>query len=166
MSALILYNICFTMLRVASLMICISIVSACGGATRYSGGTVESDLDQQAFFTDFPGTLFEAAGEACSGPGDLLVTGQRGTLRCEVLPSPPDAAALILAYNGTIEDLPKYVIAFDTDTRDDGYVVRNQAYISVPQLNGGEVRIKTPDRRRTRDIRQIFSAAGGTILTP
>lgn len=143
-----------------------ALVSACGPSTIYSEGTATDDLDQQAFFSDFPASLFLAAGQACNGPGDRLVTEARGNIRCEVLPSPPDAAALILAYDGTIEDLPKYVIAFDTDIRDDGYVVRNQAYISVPQLNGGELRIKTPDRRRTRDIREIFAAAGGTIITP
>ncbi|MEL7212225.1 MAG: hypothetical protein AAGK92_06155 [Pseudomonadota bacterium] len=123
-------------------------------------------MDQAAFFSEFPSLLFTAAGEACNGPGDILVQESEGSLRCEVLPDPPSAAALILTYDGTIEKLPTYVIAFDTEPRDDGFVVRNEAYIRVPQLNGGEVRIKTPDRRRTRDIRQIFTAAGGTILSP
>lgn len=147
-------------------MLLAMLVSACGPATIFSDGTPVDDLDQQAFFTDFPAPLFLAASESCNGPGDVLVRVARGNIRCEVLPSPPDAATLILAYDGTIEDLPKYVIAFDTELRDDGYLVRNQAYISVPQLNGGEKRIKSPDRRRTRYIREIFAAAGGTIVTP
>ncbi len=142
------------------------IVAGCSQTPISGGGTVGDDLDQVAFFSDFPTLLFSAAGEACSGPGDVLVQEDPGTLRCEVLPDPPSAAALILSYDGTIEDLPKYVIAFDTETRSDGYIVRNEAYIRVPQMDGGELRIKTPDRRRTRDIRQIFTAAGGTMIAP
>lgn len=142
------------------------LVAGCSQTSISGGGTIEDDLDQVAFFNDFPALLFSAAGEACNGPGDVLVREDRGTLRCEVLPDPPSAAALILGYDGTIEDLPKYVIAFDTETRADGYIVRNEAYIRVPQLDGGEVRIKTPDRRRSRDIRQIFTAAGGTMIAP
>ncbi|WP_224823577.1 hypothetical protein [Cognatishimia sp. MH4019] len=140
------------------------IVAGCSQTPISGGGTVQSDLDQVAFFNEFPTLLFSAAGEACNGPGDVLVREDPGTLRCEVLPDPPSAAALILGYDGTIEDLPKYVIAFDTETRPNGYIVRNEAYIRVPQMDGGELRIKTPDRRRARDIRQIFTAAGGTMI--
>ena len=82
------------------------------------------------------------------------------------MPDQPAEAALIIGYDGTIEDLTPYVIAFDTEPSETGYIVRNEAYIRVPQLDGGEVRIKTPDRRRARDIRKIFTAAGGTILPP
>lgn len=153
-------------LKTTSLLLLALLASACGPSTIYREGTATDELDEQAFFTDFPANLFVAASAACSGPGDVLVTEARGNIRCEVLPSPPDAAALILTFDGTIDDLPRYVIAFDTELRDDGYLVRNQAYIRVPQLNGGEVRIKTPDRRRSRDIREIFAAAGGKIVTP
>lgn len=153
-------------IRSLSFVLIALLVAGCSPATISGGTSAKQNLDQRAFFDDFPTPLFAAAGQACNGPGDLLVQEARGRLRCEVLPDPPAAAALILGYDGTIEDLPTYVIAFDTEPSETGYIVRNEAYIRVPQLDGGEVRIKTPDRRRARDIRKIFTAAGGTILPP
>jgi hypothetical protein len=79
-----------------------------GGAAL--GETSESAA--QAYFADYPARLFMTAEALCDGPGQNVVKPDRNQLRCESLSDPESTAAMILQFDGTVEDLPKLVIAF------------------------------------------------------
>ena len=61
---------------------------------------------QQALFADYPTGLFADAARACTRTGGKTRQHDRDDLLCEQLPDPQLAAALILHFDGTIEDLP------------------------------------------------------------
>lgn len=119
---------------------------------------------QQAYFTGFPERLFVAAGAVCNDPGQSVVRPSRNEVRCESLPDPESAAAIILQYNGTVEDLPKFVISFAGLQTTEGYLVTADNYIRVPQRDGGAQLIRFPDPQVTRDMTRLLEAAGGRPL--
>lgn len=118
----------------------------------------------QAYFTGYPQQLFDAAAAACSRPGQSVATPNRNVLRCESLPDPQSAAALILQFNGTVEKLPTYVIAFQGVDTAQGYLVTADNYIRVPQKSGGAQQIRFPDPVISREMESILQAAGGRPL--
>ena len=116
---------------------------------------------QQAYFPAFPTVLFAAASGTCDGPGQTLVRPSRDQVRCESLPDPESAAAIILQFNGTVENLPKLVISISGRNTAEGYLVTAEHYINVPQRDGGTQQVRFPDLSVERDVRGLLTAAGG-----
>ncbi len=116
---------------------------------------------QQAYFPAFPAVLFAAASETCNGPGQTVVRPNQNIVRCESLPDPESAAAIILQFNGTVEDLPKLVIAISGRDTSQGYLVTADNYLNVPQRDGGTQQIRFPDPEAERDMRNLLVAVGG-----
>ncbi|MBT8412612.1 MAG: hypothetical protein KJP02_12575 [Octadecabacter sp.] len=119
---------------------------------------------QQAYFTSYPQRFFDAAALACNRPGQSVVAPNRNELRCESLPDPQSAAALILQFDGSVQDLPVYVIAFQGIDTVQGYLVTADNYIRVPQRTGGAQQIRFPDPDISREMGNILQAAGGRLL--
>ena len=119
---------------------------------------------QQAYFTDYPERLFAAAGAVCNGPGQSVVQPNANEVRCESLPDPESAAAIILQFNGTVEELPKFVISFSGQTTSQGYLVTADNYIRVPQRSGGAQQVRFPDLSVEKEMSALLSAAGGRPL--
>lgn len=119
---------------------------------------------QQAYFTGYPERLFLAAAAVCNKPGQTVVRGGRDRVHCESLPDVESAAALILQFDGTVEDLPTFVISFAGRPTPEGYLVTADNYIRVPQRLGGAQQIRFPDPEISRDMAQILTAAGGRPL--
>lgn len=115
----------------------------------------------RAVFDAYPEKLFDAATLACNGPGQNTVRPTRDSLRCESLPQPGDAAMLILQFEGTVEDLPRYVISFDGTDSGEGYVVAADSYIRVPAQSGGERLVKVGDSGSGGLLADVLRAAGG-----
>jgi len=115
----------------------------------------------QAYFTAYPQQFFDAAAQACNRPGQSVAAPNRNELRCESLPDPQSAAALILQFNGSVENLPTYVIAFQGVDTAQGYLVTADNYIRVPQRSGGAQQIRFPDPDVNREMGNILQAAGG-----
>jgi len=107
---------------------------------------------QQALFSEYPAQLFNAAAAVCDEPGQTMVQPNANEVRCESLPDPESAAALILQYNGTVEDLPKFIIAFLGGPSAQGYVVTADSYIRVPQRSGGTQQIRFNDDQVAEDL--------------
>jgi hypothetical protein len=116
---------------------------------------------QRAFFTEFPAVLLFASAEACNDPVQTVVRPSRNEVRCETLPAPDAAAALILGYDGTVEDLPRFVIGFRVSPQDGGYVVTAENYVRVPQRTGPARQIRLRDPVIESSIRDLLAAAGG-----
>lgn len=122
------------------------------------------DGAQQAYFTDYPDNLFFAAAAVCDGPGQSVVRPSDNEVRCESLPDPESAAAIILQFDGTVEALPKFVISFSGQDTSDGYLVTADNYIRVPQRTGGAQQIRFPDLSVESEMSALLSAAGGRPL--
>ncbi|MCW1952233.1 MAG: hypothetical protein KIH44_012815 [Octadecabacter sp.] len=119
---------------------------------------------QQAYFTDYPDKLFFAAAAVCDGPGQSLVQPNANEVRCESLPDPESAAAIILQFDGTVEALPKFVVSFLGQNTSQGYLVTADNYIRVPQRSGGAQQIRFPDLSVKTEMAALLSAAGGRPL--
>jgi hypothetical protein len=118
----------------------------------------------QAYFTEYPERLFFVAAELCDGPGQSVVKPNRNQVRCESLPDPESAAALILQFDGTVEALPKLVIDFSGRDTPQGYLMTVDNYIRVPQRNGGAQQIRFEDLEIANDLAELLESAGGRPL--
>ncbi len=119
---------------------------------------------QQAYFMGFPERFFETTARACNQPGQNAVTPRPDEVRCESLPDPESAAALILTYDGTVEDIPKYIISFQGRDTELGYLVTADTYIRIPQRAGGARNLRFTDAQVASDLSEILEAAGGRPL--
>lgn len=118
----------------------------------------------QAYFTDYPERLFFVAAELCNGPGQSVIKPNRNQVRCESLPDPESAAAIILQFDGTVEELPKLVIAFSGRDTEQGYLMTVDNYIRVPGRDGGAQQVRFEDVRVTESLTELLENAGGRPL--
>lgn len=118
----------------------------------------------QAFFSEFPDRLLFAVEASCTAPGQQIVRAGAASLRCESLPPVEATAALILEYDGTVDDLPRLVTAVSSEPQDDGHLVSTDIYIRVPRRTGGVEVIRLGDDDLDRAIRAVLVRAGGRLL--
>ncbi len=118
---------------------------------------------ERAFFAEYPDALFASLAAVCDGPGQSVVRPGANQLQCESLPDPQGAAALILNYDGTITDLPRFVVGLQADPVADGFDVSTSYYIRVPQLSGSAVEVRLRDPELVRSMRRTLQAAGGRL---
>ncbi|MDB2368973.1 hypothetical protein N9V68_00100 [Octadecabacter sp.] len=128
-----------------------------------SAGVVSGSA-QQAYFTGRPDRLFRVAEALCDGPGQSVVKPSTNEVRCESLPDPESAAALILQYGGTVEALPKLIIAFSGRDTTQGYLVTVDNYIRIPQRDGGAQQVRFEDPEVSESFSQLLTSAGGRPL--
>ena len=119
---------------------------------------------QQAYFPTYPERLFFAAAAVCDGPGQTVVKPSRNEVRCESLPDPESAAAIILQFNGSVENLPKFIISFAGRDTAQGYLVTADNYIRVPQRDGGTQQVRFEDEQVAEDLDNLLRSAGGRPL--
>ena len=115
----------------------------------------------KARFPDYPDALFEAFRAACDGPAANFLQPARDTVECRQFLPPDVTAGLILAHDGTVEDLPQLVIRFTASADAPGYVVENDVYVNVPQATGGARRVRQEDRTITWRLNRLYTRAGG-----
>jgi hypothetical protein len=119
---------------------------------------------QQAYFPAYPSNLFVAAAAICDGPAQTVVQPSRNEVRCESFPDTESAAALILQFNGSVQALPKFIIAFTGRDTSLGYLVTADNYIRVPQRSGGAQQVRFPDLSVSNELSALLRAAGGQPL--
>ena len=117
---------------------------------------------QRARFDVFPDPLLRAAVAACVNPGQTLRRAEADVVVCESLPSPEGAAAIILAHNGTVTDIPRLFTTLVVAAEGEGYLVTGDTYIAVPQRTGGVVQIRLPES--DAGIRDLLQRAGGVLV--
>lgn len=118
----------------------------------------------RALYGGYPELLFAAAAEACDDPGQSVVRAGRDAIRCESLLPPEETGALILAYGGTVDALPRSVISFTGRELPEGYAVRADTYLCIPQQGGGVRLVPQADRTMADMMRAILREAGGRPL--
>ncbi|MEL6915054.1 MAG: hypothetical protein AAFP13_11180 [Pseudomonadota bacterium] len=119
---------------------------------------------QSALFQSFPAPLFEAIASGCQGQLDRLTLVSRNELLCETLPTPEAAAALILQFDGDVEDLPVLVTTLEATESAAGFTVVTEYFYRVPQIGGQVAEVRFAEPRVQRTIRRAFAAAGGTPI--
>ena len=142
----------------------VAMLAACSAAPPAAPSGPVRPGQVRALFADYPDALFFAAAAACAGPGQEAVRPSPHELRCESLPEPEMAAALILQFGGTVEDLPRYVASFAAGIAESGYIVTADTYIRIPQTGGGARRLRLPDPATARSMREVLTQAGGRLI--
>tara|TARA_R110001606_G_C15156404_1_gene626445 strand:+ start:166 stop:624 length:459 start_codon:yes stop_codon:yes gene_type:complete len=140
------------------------LLGACAATVPPTPPRADADVGvERAFFDTYPAPLFLSLAAVCAGPGQSIVRPSANRLQCESLPDPESAAALILNYDGTITDLPRYVIGLQADPVASGFDVSTSYYIRVPQLSGRSVEVRLRDPALGREMRRTLQAAGGRL---
>ncbi|MBB97352.1 MAG: hypothetical protein CML68_22465 [Rhodobacteraceae bacterium] len=118
----------------------------------------------RARFSAFPEPLYAAFRAACEGPAQNYRRPEPGFAECRELLPPDTTAAVILSYDGTLDDLPELVISFTTSEPLDGvgFVVQNDIFLNVPRRGAQELQVRLPDERLDRTINALYRKAGGT----
>ncbi|MDC0115930.1 hypothetical protein OAH97_00440 [Octadecabacter sp.] len=142
-------------------------VAGCAEVSTSSSAPLAGEVSgsaQQAYFTARPERLFTVAEVLCDGPGQSVVKPNANEVRCESLPDPGSAAALILQFDGTVEDLPRLVIAFAGRDTAEGFLVTIDNYISVPQRDGRTQQVRFADPAVAESLAELLTSAGGRPL--
>lgn len=137
----------------------LGLAAAC--STSLAPSSSDAPGRQSALFTEFPEPLFDAVGQGCQGDADTLSRPSATELICESLPSPQAAAALILQFNGDIEQLPTFVTTLSAQERSEGFIVTTEYFYRVPQRTGEVAVVRFSQPRIEETVRRIFASAGG-----
>ena len=119
------------------------------------------DTSGKARFPGYPQALFDAFRASCTGPARDFVTTDRNTVECRELMPPDLTASVLLAYDGTLEDLPRLVVRFRAEAQEASYLVSNEVFVNVPRRDRAALRLQFSDRRLARELAQLYSSAGG-----
>lgn len=144
--------------------ICASILLIVAGCTPINGDADRVAGSVVARFNDRPADLFEALEATCSNPNDTFVRESADLVQCRSLLPPEPTAAIILSYDGIIEDLPELIVQFSGHTVAEGYVLENSYFLHVPQRHGASVQVRQSDWLVERRMRALMQAAGGSPL--
>jgi hypothetical protein len=114
-----------------------------------------------ARFSAFPETLFQRAESACNQPNETFLRYSREKIECRLLLPPATTAAVILTYDGTLEDLPQAVIRFEARAEASGYIVEIMPYLRVPRRGAAPLHVLSRDQVLVRQMRTLMVQAGG-----
>ena len=114
-----------------------------------------------AFFAEDPALLADAARAACNRPGETFHQPQKGVSQCRLLMDPETTAAVILNFDGAIDDLPQLVVSMVQSKAADGYLVTGCAFLKVPRKDGRISRVVQRDRAIDFRLREMLDSVGG-----
>ncbi|MEX0281511.1 MAG: hypothetical protein AB3N13_10040 [Arenibacterium sp.] len=120
-------------------------------------------IQASAEFESFPTRLFRKAEQACSKPSETFVRLSKEVVECRLLLPPETTAAVILAYDGVVEELPQAVVRFAARTNDTGYVVDILPYLRVPRRGDLPLRIAASDPALLQQMQTLLVLSGGQI---
>lgn len=126
-----------------------------------------ADLPQQRiFFTQRPEFVLNAMRDMCQSPDTELVRSDADGLECRFLIEPRITAALILAYDGTIDDLPRAVLQASIAPDSDGHVLTLTPYAQIPRRRDTPALLPLDSPRFLRAITRSMTRLGGQVLPP
>lgn len=130
----------------------------------FLGGCVTQDVAQishRARFAEYPENLLESVESACSEPSDSFSRPDDQTIECRTYLDPRETAVAIMAYEGTLDDLPRLVLQFHVEPDEPGYLVQFDSYLNVPQKTGAPLRVFYRNPTVTHTVNKIMRVAGG-----
>lgn len=137
------------------------ILTGCAVAPPSGSGPVGT---QTAFFAEFPAQLYAAAAYGCQDPADTFTQLSESVIECETLPTPDAAAALILRFDGDIQNLPTMVNRMSAQPQGDGFQVMAEYFFRVPQLDTSIKEVRFQQKDVDRAIRRVFRLAGAAEI--
>jgi hypothetical protein len=143
------------------------LLAACAPAPPPPAKTAET-LAQgtSAIFPQRPTKLFQAFQAYCSGPAHSFALTSPDHAECQEFLSPEPTAAIILRYDGRVDDLPKLVLVYEGRQTAQGYIVTNHAYLNVPRATGPDLRVLFDDPQIDKHVTGLLRTAGGTPIEP
>lgn len=121
-----------------------------------------AEMYTAARFRSEPLALEEGFRSACSAPSESFRRPDKHTAQCWIYLPPDVTAALILAHDGTHEDLPRLVLQLHTSELSDGsYRVDLENFLNVPQTTGPARRLVYDDPESRRSIARMLDELGG-----
>ncbi len=115
----------------------------------------------KARFASYPDALIQAFESVCDGPAQTFQRPEPDTIECREYLPPDATAAIILNFDGTLENLPELVIRFRTQPDGLQYLVENDVFVRVPQKTGRALLVRRPDARLSRKLDALYLRAGG-----
>ncbi len=112
-------------------------------------------------FDAAPARLFAVAAEVCTDPAQRIARPSSNTVECRSLLPPENTAAAILAFDGTISDLPESVIRFAGSPGKATYLVRATVYLEIPREGKTPVQVQVYDPEVWQRLAGIMTATGG-----
>lgn len=157
------------MIRTAALVSLLGLVAACDVAPSAGPAGIDRAVAAgapQAYYADFPSQLFLAHEQVCTRPSEKFVRISATEIRCEMLLPPEMTGGLILEFDGTVEDLPRLIMAFYAQAATEGgWLVTSDSFIRIPQREGGGVReVRLPDPELRATLTELFRLSGGRPL--
>lgn len=135
----------------------LALVVLAGCATQDIG-----TVSQSARFSSYPTDLFKIFESSCIGPDKTVVHPGPDIIECREFLSPAATGALVLEYEGTLDALPKRVIRLQAHREEQSYVVVNDVYIVIPQMNGGrDKHVRQYNTQVHRDLNTLYRHTGG-----
>lgn len=134
-----------------------------------SGCTVQPGLRQEPgtltelhyLYDTAPAGLFVVAADVCTDPAQRVARPARNVVECRSLLPPANTAAAILAFDGTISDLPESVIRFSGSPGSAAYLVRATFYLEVPREGRAPVQVQIDDAAIWERLAAVLTATGG-----
>lgn len=139
----------------------IGFAALCGCDMPSEQVSVAPEQARHALFDSYPDAFFAAARRACHGPQRNLKVARDHEILCEVMPNPQTAAAVIIAYDGIVSDVPTFFMSFRGRDVARGYLVTMDSYIRVPQRDGRTVQLRFPDPSIEARMDRLLRNAGG-----
>ncbi|SEP56515.1 hypothetical protein [Thalassovita taeanensis] len=118
----------------------------------------------RARFDSFPPRLAPAVEAACNRPEQRVIYPTPELIECRTLMPPDPTGSLIMAYDGTLTDLPETVIRFHSTSDADGLILAVSFFIDVPQASGGHLFVALRSPALTRRFTAILRELGGTPI--
>lgn len=137
------------------------VVAGCGpqpGLRQAPGGLTELHY----LYDSAPARLFAVAAEVCSDPAQRVTRPSRSVVERRSLMPPANTAAAIIAFDGTIGDLPESVIRFAGNAEPAAYRVRATVFMEVPREGRAPVQVQMDDPEIWARLAGIMAATGGT----
>ncbi|MEM1237368.1 MAG: hypothetical protein AAGI10_10390 [Pseudomonadota bacterium] len=153
------------MIQPSRALLLTALVTLAGCAQTISQSVNDAPGRQSAYFAEFPTALFEAVQGGCQRESDTLIEISSSEVVCESLPTPQEAASLILRFDGEVTALPLFVTTLKAVESGTGFKVTTEYFYLVPQKSGvvAQIRFREPEVERL--VRRIFTSAGGQAIT-
>lgn len=118
----------------------------------------------QATYDTLPKEFMASVIAFCLDKNETLSTVSDTTVRCERLAPPRLTAALILQYDGHVEDLPKFITDYTVEKADDSFLVSVKTFIDVPQRGKAPKHVIFDGPRARRPVEEFLKRTGGSLL--
>ncbi len=145
------------------LMVTAGVLTACG--PQYVPLVVDGTQDvpaRSALYVEDPTNLHDDFEARCSSPGDQFLRVDASTAQCRLLPTPEEAAYLLIEFDAKLE-APKVIFQKVTTPTADGFQVQMSHFAEITAKSGQTQRVYIKQPRIDRMFDRLMRRAGGEL---